>query len=303
MRDANEPMTGSSTPTTLLGRHLRGLQRSLGPALDGDIEGVHKVRVSSRRLRELLPVIAGSKPNRHGRRLRRFASRVARAFGPVSKKDVAGELLRTTETRRGLQGIAAVHATIRRERDRRRRTMLAQLDRDDPVRKLKRLAEPDAFVSGAPSHDTPALVAARILARGARLEDAIEAAGSLYETERLHQVRIAVKKLRYALELIPELHLGQTSADLKRLKDTQDLLGSLHDFEVLAAFARTLDEHASRRGLRTLLAALDEELRHHHAHYLRRRASVMAVIGRARQRSLELVAHEPGAAPVIIGEC
>jgi len=37
MRDANEPMTGSSTPTTLLGRHLRGLQRSLGPALDGDI--------------------------------------------------------------------------------------------------------------------------------------------------------------------------------------------------------------------------------------------------------------------------
>lgn len=297
-------MARFSTAESLLARHLRGIRGSLDTALDGDANAVHKVRVSSRRLRELLPVVAGQNPSRRGRRLRRFARTLTRAFGPVREMDVAAELLVTLEARRHLQGIAAVHRTVRSERDRRRRTMLQRLNREDFSRKLERFTEPEKMVGlDDLRREVPALVAARILSRAARLEETIEAAGSLYEPERLHQVRIAVKKLRYSLELVPELRLGQVASDLKRLKAAQALLGSLHDLEVLAAFARSLDVRGTRRGLQHLVAVLDEELRRHHAHFLSGRDTIAGVIGRARQRSVELVALELASTPVIIGPC
>lgn len=282
-------MAASSTAESLLRRHLRAVRASLDAALDGDVGAVHNVRVASRRLRELVPVVAGRSPNRKVKKLRRFARTLTRAFGPVREMDVAAELLAALEGHRHLPGIAAVHRTIRGERDRRRRTMLERLDRVDLTRTLDRLAEPAKMVGLEDlQREAPALVAARMLARTARLEETIDVAGSLYEPERLHQVRIAVKKLRYSLELVPDLRLGQVGPDLKRLKTAQDLLGSLHDFEVLAAFARSLDVRGTRRRLQTLVGVLDEELRRHHAQFLRRRDALAGVIARVRQRGGEL---------------
>ena len=48
-------------------------------------------------------------------------------------------------------------------------------------------------------------VDARVARRATRLNQAVDAAGALYLSERLHAVRIAVKKLRYALELATKL--------------------------------------------------------------------------------------------------
>src|SRR3712207_6954937 len=50
---------------------------------------------------------------------------------------------------------------------------------------------------------------------------------------RSHEVRIAVKKLRYALELVRELSGSRATAHLRTLKKVQDLLGRMHDFEIL----------------------------------------------------------------------
>ena len=44
-------------------------------------------------------------------------------------------------------------------------------------------------------------VEARVARRAAALKHAIDEAGSVYLPERLHAVRIALKKLRYGLEL------------------------------------------------------------------------------------------------------
>jgi CHAD domain-containing protein len=293
-------MAASSTAESLLKRHLRAVRASIAGALDGEVDDVHNVRVSSRRLRELLPVVAGQSPSRKVKRLRRFARKLTRTFGPVREMDVAAELLAALAAHRHLQGIAAVRRTLTSERDRRRRMMLERMDRVDLTRKLDRLAEPEKMVGLEDlQREAPALVAARMLARAARLEETIEAAGSLYEPERLHQVRIAVKKLRYSLELVPELRLGQVGPDLKRLKAAQDLLGSLHDLEVLAAFARSLDVKGTRRRLQKLVGVLDEELRQHHAQFLRRRDALAGVVARVRQRGGELAGLEPAGIPVI----
>ena len=64
---------------------------------------------------------------------------------------------------------------------------------------------------------------------------------SLYLPERLHVVRIALKKLRYAREVGAEAVRRQhTKAELRSLKRSQDILGRLHDMQVLLDRVRQL---------------------------------------------------------------
>ena len=76
---------------------------------------------------------------------------------------------------------------------------------------------------------------AQLARRAARLREAVEAAGAVYVPEHLHHVRIAVKKLRYSVELADETTGKRIAADVAALKAAQDLLGQLHDLEVLLA--------------------------------------------------------------------
>ena len=85
--------------------------------------------------------------------------------------------------------------------------------------------------------------AAKAADRARRLRDAIDEAGSIYLADRLHRVRIEAKKLRYALEIHRELTHSRASARLNRLKHQQDLLGRVHDLEVL--IERTREVQAS----------------------------------------------------------
>src|SRR5262249_32778661 len=58
---------------------------------------------------------------------------------------------------------------------------------------------------------------ARVARRAARLLSAIEYAGNLYASHRLHDVRIALKKLRYAIELLAQVEPQTADADLATL--------------------------------------------------------------------------------------
>ena len=124
---------------------------------------------------------------------------------------------------------------------------------------------------------------ARATRRAAGVRSAIEAAGTVYAPERLHEVRIAVKKLRYALELGAEARSQRTNANLRALRSGQDLLGRPHDVEVLVGRARR--EQATLtpptlpvwRQFDSLIAALEDECRTLHAAYTRDRANPIAI--------------------------
>jgi CHAD domain-containing protein len=118
--------------------------------------------------------------------------------------------------------------------------------------------------------------------RGLALRSAIDEAGALYSTDRLHAVRIAVKKLRYGLELAGDTRILRTGAMVTRLKDFQDLLGRLHDLDVLAEHTRATehqpDSASQASGLRHLVVALELECRQLHAEYLRRQATLIRLV-------------------------
>jgi CHAD domain-containing protein len=125
------------------------------------------------------------------------------------------------------------------------------------------------------------------------LRTAIEHAGGIYLADRLHRVRVAAKKLRYALEIQRELTHSRSTAQLNRLKTQQDLLGRMHDLEMLIERARGVQAELTprdRRGmaeLKTLIRVLEGECRDGHATYMRGRPALLklceAVILAARQ--------------------
>jgi CHAD domain-containing protein len=123
----------------------------------------------------------------------------------------------------------------------------------------------------------------RAARRAQRLHAAIENAASIYLPDRLHQVRIAVKKLRYAMEIAQDLSRSRATARLLALKRAQDLLGRMHDLEVLIARTRAVQGSPTASSLR-LSADLDEvvrrletECRQLHGHYIAQRRTLLAI--------------------------
>jgi CHAD domain-containing protein len=134
--------------------------------------------------------------------------------------------------------------------------------------------------------------------RATQLRDAIANASAVYLPDRLHDVRIALKKLRYAVELASE-STAVASPDLPALKRAQEILGQMHDRQVL--LDRVRQEQASLtppdltiwRSLDELVLALEDDCRRLHARYMRGRAGIEAITEKQsvqRRRQTQLLA-------------
>jgi CHAD domain-containing protein len=264
----------------------------------GDVEAVHKTRVASRRLREILPVLALDSDI--GQKLSRRVKRVTRRLGVVRELDVLMLMIEELgrDSRYSSAALNQVSAGVQRDRVAARERLAAKLPLlkiDRLARRLKRAAEQreSGTDQGGPKGRVRLsgrawvwAVEARAIRRAARVRVAIETAGTAYDPERLHDVRIAVKKLRYALELVAYGRSQRESRDIDGLKATQDLLGRLHDLEILIRRAR--HEQASLspltliawRELDSLISALEDDCRTLHAHYMSDRLELLRIAHR-----------------------
>ena len=262
--------------TGLLQRRTRELKRHLPSALAGDDHGVHQARVATRRLREAVPVLATglkhSKASKAGRKIRRLT----RALGGVRELDVtlrlldelalAGDVPRTA--------IEDVRAHVVGERDRRRVVMLERMARVNVDKLSRRLATVADALEASADESWRDVLATRLVKRARALGSAMDEAGQLYVPERLHGVRIAAKKLRYALELAADGGAAAARPHVRTIKRVQDLLGRLHDLQILQAHVADAQagRGADRPGMHVALDALarhvEEACRHLHGRYL-----------------------------------
>jgi hypothetical protein len=75
----------------------------------------------------------------------------------------------------------------------------------------------------------------------ARLDDLYQWSGFVeqpYAVHELHHLRIAAKRLRYTLELFASVLSAQTPMVIEELTRLQDILGELHDHDVVIALLR-----------------------------------------------------------------
>jgi CHAD domain-containing protein len=277
-------MEHSALSVALLRQRLVSLLKVMPAAQAGDHLSVHQARVASRRLRQALPLLGvradAEALDRAGKRVRR----ITRALGPVRELDVTLLLLAELQRKKAApaRAISRVREAVTEERQKRRREMLAEIkpSRLDKLRKrLVRVAAPAA----PPIAKGSALAEANAQAsrRAVDLRAAIERAGGIYLADRLHRVRVAAKKLRYALEIQRELTKSRSMTQLNRLKTQQDLLGRMHDLEILIDRARGVQTTLTprdRRGmaeLKQLIRVLEEECREGHAAYMRARPALL----------------------------
>jgi CHAD domain-containing protein len=144
------------------------------------------------------------------------------------------------------------------------------------------LHDPPSHRHAAPHHDAELRTARRRSAqRALRLRGEVRRTGALYDSERLHAVRVATKKLRYALEVERELTKSRAMARINHLKGVQDALGEIHDYEILLARTREVQTAvaASDRPLSVergaLVRTLEEACRDGHATFLHERDALL----------------------------
>ncbi|MBM3809199.1 MAG: CHAD domain-containing protein [Acidimicrobiia bacterium] len=277
-------MEHSALSVALLRQRLVSLLTAMPAAQEGDEVSVHQARVASRRLREALPVLGARADadalDSAGKRVRR----ITRALGPVRELDVTLLLLAELEGKGAApkRGIARVRAAVIVERQKRRHAMLAEIKpaRLEKLRKrLVEVAAPEART--VPLRNAMVEAAAKAASRARRLKAAIDRAGGIYLADRLHRVRIEAKKLRYALEIQRELKRSRSTARLTRLGNQQDLLGRVHDLEILIEHAREVQSSlppANRRAMSEvarLIRAVEAECREGHASYMRGRPALI----------------------------
>jgi CHAD domain-containing protein len=269
---------------------LRALADSLPAVLEARPEGVHKARVASRRVREALPVVLAQAPARRSARLRRSFRRVTRALGPLREIDVTLQLLDEVgrSDARTAAVLAELHRRLERERGVRRDQMMARLDQIDfesLVDRIERLMDERADESDE-ARALPAAIEGtlglRIARRVRALELAVERAGSLYAVQALHEVRIAVKKLRYTLELAHDMRALRSRRALTVLHAVQERLGRLHDEQVLADWIRRAQRDGEPAApVSDTIDGIDARCREHHARYLELRTRLLAAAEQA----------------------
>jgi hypothetical protein len=113
-------------------------------------------------------------------------------------------------------------------------------------------------------------------------------------------VRIALKKFRYTLEVAERLGRFRLAGSMQRLKRLQNLLGELHDLQVLGGLARDVmaQAHGSRRSeLESLVDVIDLEIRALHSQFLAERESIVALLARSTGVRRTLVSLPPPSQP------
>ncbi|MBV9957616.1 MAG: CHAD domain-containing protein, partial [Acidobacteria bacterium] len=210
-----------------------------------DIEGVHDMRVASRRLRSALrdfaPFLRKAVPQR---RLKALAD----ALGLVRDEDVAIEALEKLRAKAPEQlanGIAHVTDERRWKRERAREALESALSEDAlaamqekySARFERALRPPLETGENAEEHKAPAVSfrhAGReiILARFRELQDLSLSLYHPFRIKELHRMRIAAKRLRYAIELFSSCW-GESLLEMaKEIAALQSSLGELHDCDV-----------------------------------------------------------------------
>ncbi len=261
--EPDDPMSEAGRKT-LRFHYRRMLDNEPGTRLDEDIEALHDMRVATRRMRAAFRVFGEYYQPKEAAPYLKGLKRTGRALGPVRDLDVFRDKVRAylstlPESQQGsLDGFLT---TLEAQRKAARERMITYLDGEKYARFRDRFGQfvetegmgsrPVTFKGDDPvpyrvRHVAPMTIYQRLAAVRAYDEWVSIPWTDLPDPplERLHALRIACKRLRYALEFFDEVLGPSTKALIKEIVTMQDHLGDLQD----AVVARRLLREYLQRG-------------------------------------------------------
>ena len=243
-----------------IGERLENVRARIGGVLDNtDIEQVHQMRVASRRLRVALKLFSPGLPGKQAARWTKSMRRVTRSLGPARDLDVQTQFVQSYRDAHPdpklARGLDRLILRLQQRRDRQQRRVSRAMDRISDSGVLDEMSrfsrELVARAQLDPVPPSPALL-------GEHAADAILGylqALLAYEpfvempdrAEELHAMRIAAKRLRYALEVFVPIYAGSIKPFVKSVRRIQTQLGDLHDCDVwIEALPKFLDDERAR---------------------------------------------------------
>jgi len=274
-------MLGAHSPVVLFRDSIDSLLGQLPAIREGTEEGFHQGRVAIRRVRETLPIVRGHYDDKMLVSIETRLRKAARVLGRARDADVAQQLIQHVESRflsassttRVLSASVAAEQVAARRRAIKR---LESLELPAVGDELRRTRHPFRWRPSATGWRTA--LRNHIVRRAGDVRSAIDHAGGVYFPNRAHSVRVAIKRLRYALELARATRTWRIPRANRTLKSAQGALGEAHDRELLIKrIGEMADASSSAAEAAALRQFLQAETHTFHAAYLRCRPGVLAV--------------------------
>ncbi len=195
-------------------------------AISRDADALHDLRVATRRLRAALKIFGGPEMAEHEEEVKLLT----RALGHARDLDVQlawldeAQAERRAEERPGLKTLADELGRARADRE---------PALDEALDRWREQAEPK-LTEALGTVDAPGRFGGRALRRLIRrrlkkVSGLLDAVLDSPDAHTAHRARIAVKKLRYAAELLEPAHPDEIAPILEALQPLQETLGDLHD--------------------------------------------------------------------------
>ena len=224
-----------------------------------DIECLHRMRVASRRLRSLLPLVSDCLPTKQAGRWRRQLRRVTRALGDARDADVQAVCLQQalTDCRDDGQrpGLERLLLRFRQRRSALQAPLAETLERLASGRRMQQLemalryllATSQLYADAESARHTYSRCRSAIMRR---LQEVLAAAATIRGPQcstELHTTRIAVKRLRYTMQAFAPLYPDALGDAIRAARRLQDVLGNVHDCDVwVDLLPRFLEEEKAR---------------------------------------------------------
>jgi CHAD domain-containing protein len=257
-----------------------------GVQLSDDIESLHRMRVASRRLRTALAVFKEVLPSKRSKQWRKAIRKVTRSLGPARDLDVQIAFLRhylagirDESLRPGVELVLHSLTTCRGELQPEIQDEMARLNASDDIEEFRsylrkiRKQERREF-TGRFSEQARQRAATEILDR---VQDFLSYTPFVYDAaaaEEHHKMRIAAKRLRYAMEIFDPLWQGDLAGPTDMVRDFQRVLGWAHDCDVWIDFVPDVLARLEKQGKQTKLSRVRPGLEHLLADQHRRRAEL-----------------------------
>jgi len=221
--------------------HLRCLMKEEGLVRKGaDGEALHRMRVSSRRLRAALRVFQGVFPRKKSLKWNKRIRKIGRALGEGRELDILIGLFQglkeKIENPVHISAIEEIIKFLQRGRKNAQERIVGVLE---DLKTQKKLRDLQGFIKelsnkghGSIDDDFTCRKKVMISKRLGRLLKYKPYVYHPQEIKKLHLMRISAKNLRYTLEIFRAFYGVKVEEAIRGSKAIQDVLGDLHEFDV-----------------------------------------------------------------------
>lgn len=289
-------MIGSCSPISLVEEQSAALVSQLPGVRDGNDVATHDARVLTRRLRETLAIARGELTRDSLEKISRIIKQAGRALGEARDHDVALDVLKNLEAHAPSAAalFGPLHAAIVTEQRRARRDLVKTLEGLE-ISETPRIAKESRQHAKGWFRNHAAWrkhLRQHVSSRADDVRAAMQHATGVYFPNRSHSARIAIKKLRYALEVAKATGMWRSRRAGRVLRKAQNALGRAHDRQVLIDRLRDSSSSgaaASQLATDVAIPFLEAEIAKLYDRYLGLREELTAICDAcdrfARQRS------------------